>query len=114
MTSVSTLMEMDGTQLAHLLRKGEVTSREAVEAAIRRAEEVNPTLNAIVLPRFERALDEADAWTPGRIREADGPFPGVPFLLKDLLGEMEGHPITSGSRLLRSHLPSGTSEIVQR
>jgi amidase len=114
MTSVSTLMEMDGTELANLLRGGEVTSREAVEAAIRRAEEVNPTLNAIVLPRYEKALDEAEAWTPGRIREADGPFPGVPFLLKDLLAELEGHPITSGSRLLRSHLPSGTSEIVER
>jgi amidase len=114
MTPTSHLLERDGLELADLLRTGEVSSREVMEAAIRRAEEVNPSLNAIVLPRYEEALDEAEAWTPERIREADGPFPGVPFLLKDFLGELEGHPITSGSRLLRGHLPATTSEIVDR
>lgn len=108
------LRELDGLGLADLLRRGEVSAREVLEAAIRRAEEVNPTLNAVVLPRYREALDEAREWTPRRLREAPGPFPGVPFLLKDLLSELKGHPITSGSRLLRGHLPSVTSEIVDR
>ena len=57
--------------------RGEVTATELVEAAIERIEGLNPELNAVVTPMFDRALDAART-------AADGPFAGVPYLLKDL------------------------------
>jgi len=99
---------LDALDLAALVRRGEVTPRELVEAAIERIEARDPAINAVVHRRFERARMEADGPLP------DGPLRGVPFLLKDLLGEMAGEPITSGSRFLRDVRAGYDSEIVRR
>lgn len=108
------LAALDGLALADLLRRGEVSARELTEAAVETAERVNPQLNAVIYPRYPEALAEAERWTPERIRAAEGPFPGVPFLLKNLTSELQGHPITAGSRLLRGYRAQRDSELVRR
>jgi amidase len=83
---------MDATDLAELVRSGEVSSAELTEAAIRRIEALNGELNAVIHPLFEKAL----ATEP-----ADGPFRGVPFLLKDLACHSAGDPFHEGMGFLK-------------
>ena len=86
---------LDATAQAELVRSGEVKPVELVEAAIARIERIDPALNAVIHHRFERARDEAAAGPP------DGPFRGVPFLLKDLFTDSEGDPAHNGMQALR-------------
>jgi amidase len=86
---------LDATAQAELVRSGEVTPLELVDAAIARIERIDPALNAVIHTRFERARDEAAAGPP------DGPFRGVPFLLKDLFTDSEGDPAHNGMQALR-------------
>ncbi len=69
---------LDATAQADLVRHGELSSKDLVEAAIARIEAVNPHLDAVIRTRFERARLEAGGELP------DGPFRGVPILFKDL------------------------------
>ncbi len=69
---------MDATAQADLVRRGEVSPRDLVEAAIARIEALNPELDAVIRTRFDRAREEATGVLP------DGPFRGVPILFKDL------------------------------
>ncbi len=85
---------LDATAQAELVRNGEVTPIELVEAAIARVEQVNPALNAIIHERFDRARDEA-AHAP------DGPFRGVPIVVKDYDGPLADEPYHLGNRLLK-------------
>lgn len=87
---------LDATAQAELVRRGEVTARELVEAAIARIEAVNPKLNAVIHRRDAAARLEADA-----VRAERGPFAGVPYLAKDLLCLTEGDPLHMGTRFLR-------------
>jgi amidase len=84
--------EFDGLGLAALVRKGEVSPPELVEAAIERIERHNPTLNAVIYKAYDEARQVARGPLP------DGPFKGVPFLVKDLLLTVAGWPRYSGSR----------------
>ena len=86
----------DGLGLAELVHKREVTAAELVDEAIARIERHNPAINAVVYELFDRARAEATKQAPGE----GGRFQGVPFVVKDLLGNIEGVPNTSGSRLL--------------
>lgn len=99
---------MDATAQAELVRKREVSPAELVEAAIRRVERLNPELNAVVTPLFERALEEAKGELP------EGPFTGVPFLLKDLLAAYKGVRMTFGSAYFQGYIPDFDSELVAR
>jgi len=94
-----TLGDHDATGLAGLVRAGEVTPLELVEAAIARIEAVDPQLNAVIHPRFERARDEAARIPAGRASAA--PFAGVPFLVKDVVCHQAGEPFHEGMRFLR-------------
>jgi amidase len=85
-----------------------VSPRELVTAAIERIEAHNPRLNAVVHHMHQAALKLADGPLP------DGPFRGVPFLLKDLLALFAGEPTSSGSRLFRGWVAPHDSEIVRR
>lgn len=69
---------LDATAQADLVRRGEVSATELVEAAISRIEAVNPLLDAVLRNRFDRARVEVAGDLP------DGPFRGVPILFKDL------------------------------
>jgi amidase len=93
---ISELSTMDATAQAELVRRGELTPLELVDAAIARIERVNPTLNAVIAPLFEEA--RAAAVSPDL---PDGPFRGVPFLLKDLGAMQKGQPYYMGNRALR-------------
>ena len=97
MSDPSHLADLDATDQADLVRTGEVSAIELVQAAIDRAEQVNGELNAIIHPRYEQALAEA-AEVP-----AGAPFAGVPFVLKDLDGTAAGEPLHAGTRFLRDH-----------
>lgn len=99
---------LDATAQAELVRRGEVTARELVEAAIARMERLNPALNAVVTPMYELARAAAAGPLP------DGPFAGVPFLLKDLGAAYAGVRWTSGSAFLRDFVPDEDSELVAR
>ena len=84
--------EYDGLGLAELVAKKAVTPLELVENAIARIERHNPTLNAVVY----KAYDDARRWAAGDL--PDGPFKGVPFLIKDLGMPVAGWPRSSGSK----------------
>ncbi len=92
----SSLAELDCVAQAELVRRGQVSPRELVEAAVARIERLDPELNAVIHRRFERALEEAAS--PAL---PEGPFRGVPFLLKDLGAPSAGDPYHAGMRFLR-------------
>jgi len=100
--------EHDGLGLAALVAKGEVSPAELVEAAITRVERHNGVLNAVV----HKAYDEARATAAGDL--PDGPFKGVPFLIKDLGAQVQGWPRTSGSRFAQVAADEADSELVAR
>jgi len=98
----------DGLGLAELVRKGEITPEELVEEAITRIERHNPKLNAVIY----KAYDEAYAASKGELPE--GPFKGVPFLIKDNEVPVKGWPLTFGSAYLRDHVSDYDCELTRR
>lgn len=86
------LARMDAVAQAGLVHRGEASPVELVAAAIERIEAVDQRVNAVIMPRFERAMEEAAGDLP------DGPFRGVPFLLKDLWPTSAGDPFHMGIR----------------
>ena len=86
----------DAVGLAALVRDGEVSPRELTEAAIRRIEARNGDLNAVIHKLYDKALAAADS--PDL---PDGPFRGVPMLLKDLWPASAGDPVHLGMAVLR-------------
>jgi amidase len=100
----------DATSLAELIRKREVSATEVVEAALERIEARNPAINAVVSRCFDRARAQAAAVE----RLPDGPFRGVPFLLKDLKALDEGQPVTNGSRMFADYRATSDDELVRR
>src|SRR5262245_64277519 len=91
-----TLARLDATAQAELVYRGELTPGELVDAAITRIEKLNLTLNAVITPLFDKA--RAQASSPNL---PQGPFRGVPFLLKDLGCHSAGDPYHAGMRVLR-------------
>ena len=98
----------DGFGLAELVRKGDVSATELCEEAVQRIEKMNPHLNAVVTPMFEQARKTARGELP------EGPFKGVPFLLKDLLAAYAGVPLTNGCKALKNYIPDHDSDLVAR
>ena len=108
MTDFSDLWKLDATGQAALVRHGKASALDLVDLAIERIERLNPALNAVVHAMFEQARVAAKGGLP------DGPFRGVPFLLKDLAAEFGGEPMTEGSRFLDGYVSDRDSEIVAR
>ena len=88
-------VEHDALGLAKLIRDGEVTAAEVVEAALARADAVNPQINAIVARRDDIAREQAEAPV------GKEPFAGVPFVFKDLGCWQKDWPAEAGSKLLK-------------
>jgi amidase len=86
---------VDATGQADLVRSGQVRALELLEAAIARIEADDPVINAVVMRWFEHARRTAADALP------DGPFRGVPFLLKDWQAAYAGQPLASGNRRLK-------------
>ena len=100
--------QYDALGLAELVRSGQVSPLELVEAAIARIEAVNPQINAVTYAMFNQARQAAQRDLP------DGPLRGVPFLVKDLLALVAGAPTSSSTRLLKDWTPTIDSEMVRR
>lgn len=90
---------MDATAQAELIADGEVTPLELAEAAIERIEALDGPINAVIMRWFDHARELATTDLP------DGPFRGVPFLLKDLWAHYAGQPLTNGNVALRDAMP---------
>jgi amidase len=96
MTNLDELATLDATDQAELVRRKEATPSELVDAACERLERLNPELNAVTTVDLDRARVRAkDAALP------DGPFRGVPFLMKDIGGDEAGQPYHAGMRFLK-------------
>ena len=95
---MSDLFHQSGVAIAALIRSGELSSREAVDAHIAQIERVNPALNAVVALRFEEARSEADAADARLASEGPDdlpPFHGVPCTIKECFA-LDGMPNTAG------------------
>jgi amidase len=89
------LARLDAVALAELVRTGRASPGELVDATIARIEQLDPEVNAVIHPLFEKARSLAADELP------DGPFRGVPMLLKDLWPASEGDPWHQGVRGLK-------------
>jgi len=99
----------DALGLAELVRSRQVSASELLEAAIARSAEVNPKLNAIIIPMHELARERAQ-------QNLEGPFAGVPFLTKDLFQEYAGVQTAFGCKGLKAahYKPDIHAEITAR
>ena len=88
------LLKMDATEQAAIIKTGAVSELEVLEAAITRIEKVDQEINAVIHCRFQRAREDLVSGLP------NGPFKGVPFLLKDSI-PYKGEPYHLGMRALK-------------
>jgi amidase/6-aminohexanoate-cyclic-dimer hydrolase len=102
------LLDHDATGLAALVRAGEVTPDELLDHALARVATHDADVNAIV------RIDEAAARAAIRAGLPDGPFTGVPFLLKDVGPVEAGKPLTFGSRFFEGFKGAVDATIVER
>lgn len=106
--SIADYSDYDGLGLADLVAKKQVTPLELTEAAIARIERHNPTLNAVVYKGYDDARRRAAGDLP------DGPFRGVPFLIKDLNMPVAGWPHSRGSKFARGLTDSEDGGLTRR
>ena len=95
---------LDATAQAELVRRGEVSPLELVDDAIARIEKLDPEINAVIHRRFDRAREEAKGSLP------DGPFRGVPIVIKDLFADSAGDPQHDGMQALKDAGWTATSD----
>ena len=98
----------DAIGLAELVHNSHVSPTELIETAISQAERLDPHINAVVIKMYDEARKTAATVV------ADGPFRGVPFLLKDLGAYYAGSPTTAGCRFFADYVSDHDSEIVRR
>jgi amidase len=108
MSTRDEIASLDAVAQAELVATGEVSAVELTEWAIERIEALNPALNAVVTPIYDKALASA------RAVSTEAPLAGVPYLLKDLITEMAGVRFSEGSRYLRDVVSHRDSELVRR
>jgi amidase len=97
--------DLDAIGQAQAIAKGHVSAAELLEAAIARAEAINPALNFLAQKLYDRARSAAPA---------AGPFAGVPFLVKDLHVHIRGERSGEGSNLWRDYRPDYNSVLYDR
>ncbi|HEX4535176.1 MAG TPA: amidase [Rhizomicrobium sp.] len=100
--------DYDGLGLAHLVQRGEVSPLELLEEAIARIERHNPKLNAVVYKAYDEARKTVQSKLP------DGPFKGVPFLIKDINLPVAGWPMTNGTAYLANYVTPEDGELTRR
>jgi len=103
---------VDAVDQAELVRSGKVTPVELLDAAIERAEKLNPAINALTYTWFDTAREIAKNLPTNTAM----PLRGVPFILKDLHAAMKGLPLSNGNKAMKSASLNSdyTAEIVQR
>lgn len=100
------LLNYDAVGLAQLIRSGQLSATEVVEAAIERIEALDSKINALTTRTFTRALERVELISPDTL------FAGVPTLLKDLV-DVAGVRRTSGSLLYLTNVPAASVEYVR-
>jgi amidase len=100
--------EFDALGLAELVRRGQVSPGELLDEALARTTAVNPKINAVIHLMEGCARAAIAAGLP------EGPFRGVPFLVKDLMTAVAGEPMSRGSRLFRDYVPAEDEELTRR
>ena len=108
MATLDDVTHLDAMGQAELVRHKQVKPIELVDAAIEHIERLNPALNAVITPMYDLARQAASGTIP------EGPFAGVPFLLKDFLAEYAGVRFTESSAFLRDFVPDEDTELVKR
>lgn len=108
MSAFSEYESFDGLGLANLVKTGVVSPVELVNAAIEQIEKLNPKMNAVIYKMYDQALALANQPL------SDGPFQGVPTLLKDLLADYKDVPLQFGSRFAEGWISPHDSEMVRR
>ncbi|WP_061255998.1 amidase [Leptospira interrogans] len=98
----------DAIGLATLVRKKLIHPIELVESAIQRIETINPGLNAVITRFYEEARKTSKSKLP------NGPFRGVPILVKDMVHSIGGAPLTCGSKAFRNYISPQDSEFIKR
>ena len=106
---MSDLLYKPALELARMVREGEVTASELVEASIDRIEAVDPEINAFTTVHGDLARAAAADIEPGDER----PFAGVPIAIKEL-APLAGYPMTGGSDLFGDFTPDYDSFVVRR
>jgi amidase len=101
------LAQLDLIGHAELVRSGEATALELLDAAIARIDAARE-LNAVICDLFDRAREQAAGPLSG------GPLAGAPFLLKDLGAPLAGTPERMGSVALRDHVSERSAVVVER
>ncbi len=101
-------IDCDATELARRVREGEVSSAELVDQAIDAIEALDPKLNAVV----HRMYDKARAQARGPL--GDGPFAGVPMVVKDFDGFVKDEPFTASTRFLDGFVPDHDATAIAR
>jgi amidase len=104
------LAMLDATAQAELVRTGQASASELVDAAIERIEKLNGELNAVIHPLYDRAR------TAAKRRLPDEPFTGVPIVVKDLDGQLADAPYHAGNTMLkaRGNVATSTSYLFQK
>ena len=105
---VSVYTDSDALRLAELVRNREVTPVELTDVAISLIEALDPTLNAVVIRTFDQARRQAAK------PQGDGPFAGVPYLLKNIGSACAGMPMTAGLEYRKGFVSQSDSEMVRR
>ncbi len=110
---MNNLCEQSATGLAELIRSGDVSSEEVVEAHLHRIEEVNPEINAVTVTLGESALEQAKRADNASNEERKRPFHGVPFTIKENI-DLVGTPTTQGLAVQAEAMPERNAPIVDR
>jgi amidase len=105
---LGTYAESDGLALAELVRRGEISPLELVEAAVVTIDRLNPRLNAVIHKLYDMAREGAATV------DRKAPFAGVPYLLKELASSWKGAPNTNASAYLKNVVADFDSEVVKR
>ena len=110
------LIEYDAIALGELTRRGEISPIELLDITIKRIEEFNPKLNAVIHKMYDQARETARNWSSeiSADKANDAVFCGVPFLLKDLIAECKGTPFVEGSKAVKGYISKLDTELVRR
>ncbi len=105
---INEVLLKDAIAQASHIRTGSITAAELVECSVEAIEKINPTINAVINPLYDRARRKL------KELNKNAPFYGVPILLKDGIACVKGETFSNGSNMLKSYVAEYDSELVKR
>jgi aspartyl-tRNA(Asn)/glutamyl-tRNA(Gln) amidotransferase subunit A len=110
---MTSLTDLSLIEARTLLRNGEISSRELVQACLERIAALDGDLHSFLYLASETALEQADAADQKRSKKEGGPLLGIPIAVKDVF-TVEGMPCTCGSKILEGYMPPFTATTVKK